>query len=460
VVNKKITRNQRLDNPVNDDKIWAVSRKFSLRLFLWPNLSHVMSTYTRKGKQTHCPSGLKRWLKDFTKKSPQDVILGSSVSEGKPGITIEYLRLKLITRKTTKRVVARGEGKKLRRRNFGRTRSEKIGSKLKQFRLGGNDLRLLDTIGGGDDIDLRNLKERGKRFGKRLIGYLNTRGKESLEAGRDSLSEARAEVTEEIRVIADIWRAEISKRGLVKGSKRAGRRTLKRGIRDVKRMLRSRKGRRRMISGVLPRTVSPNHPLSKKIRPAFEIKWIKSVLGIPLAGTTLVGAMMAPLSVLGKTNSEPIEIHRQVIEDKNQGQEGEFNGELTVSDQEEALVTKPAVGWPLPVIKITQGFNLAHPGLDLKAEIGDPVWAIESGKIAETNHWKWGYGNHVVIDHGSGRKTLYAHLSEIDVEVGDEVKTGRVIGKIGISGWSSGSHLHLEVIENGIRINPRRVLGI
>ena len=98
-----------------------------------------------------------------------------------------------------------------------------------------------------------------------------------------------------------------------------------------------------------------------------------------------------------------------------------------------------------------------HTGIDIRGEIGEPVHATAAGKITIAG-WDGGYGNMVEIDHGNGLATRYGHLSEIDVRVGDEVRIGQVIGRIGSTGRSTGPHLHYETRINGEPVNPQRFL--
>ena len=100
-----------------------------------------------------------------------------------------------------------------------------------------------------------------------------------------------------------------------------------------------------------------------------------------------------------------------------------------------------------------------HSGIDFRGPIGMPVHATAEGVVV-TAEYAGGYGNHVVIDHGYGHDTLYAHLSEIEVEVGDRVRRGALIGALGNTGRSSGPHLHYEVHRNGQAVNPRFYLQL
>jgi len=94
-----------------------------------------------------------------------------------------------------------------------------------------------------------------------------------------------------------------------------------------------------------------------------------------------------------------------------------------------------------------------HNGIDIGAPHGASVVAADSGTVI-TSRWCNSFGNFIVISHGGGRSTLYAHLSSRGVSVGDNVTRGQVIGRVGSTGVSTGPHLHFEVHENGVRINP------
>ncbi len=98
-----------------------------------------------------------------------------------------------------------------------------------------------------------------------------------------------------------------------------------------------------------------------------------------------------------------------------------------------------------------------HPGMDIDGERGDLVMAPGNGTVIKAG-WTGGYGNMIEIDHGSGITTRYGHLSKIDVEVGDSVTRGELIGYIGSTGRSTGPHLHFEFRLNDKSINPRHFL--
>lgn len=115
------------------------------------------------------------------------------------------------------------------------------------------------------------------------------------------------------------------------------------------------------------------------------------------------------------------------------------------------------LSWPLSNNKITSPYGTRsrgfHSGIDLVAKTGTPVYASAGGKVVLSS-WYYGYGNCIVVDHGNGLKTRYAHLSGFNVKVGDTVSRGQQIGRSGNTGNSTGPHLHFEVIVNGSTKNP------
>jgi murein DD-endopeptidase MepM/ murein hydrolase activator NlpD len=100
-----------------------------------------------------------------------------------------------------------------------------------------------------------------------------------------------------------------------------------------------------------------------------------------------------------------------------------------------------------------------HPGLDIVAPTGTPIFAAAGGRVIFAGP-KAGYGNAVDIDHGNGYVTRYGHASKIDVKVGQVVLPGEPIAEVGSTGRSTGPHLHFEVIVNGVQVNPAGYLAL
>jgi len=94
-----------------------------------------------------------------------------------------------------------------------------------------------------------------------------------------------------------------------------------------------------------------------------------------------------------------------------------------------------------------------HTGIDLRAAWGEPVAAAAAGRVIFAGPYG-GYGNAVIIDHGGGMSTLYAHLSSIAVGYGETVTAGQTIGRVGSTGLSTGPHLHFEVRIDGQPVDP------
>lgn len=105
-----------------------------------------------------------------------------------------------------------------------------------------------------------------------------------------------------------------------------------------------------------------------------------------------------------------------------------------------------------------RGYEM-HEGVDFAGPLGKPILATAEGVVVRADY-NGGYGNHVRIDHGYNYETLYAHMSDLEVEIGDRVKRGDIVGYLGSTGRSSGPHLHYGVYRNGQAVNPRYYLKL
>ncbi len=134
-------------------------------------------------------------------------------------------------------------------------------------------------------------------------------------------------------------------------------------------------------------------------------------------------------------------------------------------NQEQILATRPAIqpiankdltrtasgyGWRMHPIYRTMKF---HDGMDFTAPTGTDIYATGDGEVVQVGN-SGGYGNRVVVEHGFGYQTLYAHMSAFKVKVGEKVKRGQVIGLVGNTGLSTAPHLHYEVHKNGKAVSP------
>lgn len=134
--------------------------------------------------------------------------------------------------------------------------------------------------------------------------------------------------------------------------------------------------------------------------------------------------------------------------------------EINVNEQKEEII---ASSFPQPIILPHPGylstkFSHFHPGVDIAASLGMSIHPITQGIIEEVNIGFWGYGNHVVVSHPNGFKSLYGHMGKVLAKKGQEVTTDTLLGEVGMTGLSSGPHTHLEITRNGKYVNPQLIL--
>lgn len=131
--------------------------------------------------------------------------------------------------------------------------------------------------------------------------------------------------------------------------------------------------------------------------------------------------------------------------------------DLMFGDNAAIVATDVAFGWPLdgPITSYYgQRWGRMHSGIDIDGVSGAPVVASAPGTVVTAGYDDGGYGNVVVIDHGGGLSSLYAHLSEVDLAVGDVVAAGDLVGAVGCTGNCFGDHLHFEIRINGAPVDP------
>ena len=144
-----------------------------------------------------------------------------------------------------------------------------------------------------------------------------------------------------------------------------------------------------------------------------------------------------------------------------------ISGRDEVVDRLDYLARRPS-GLPVIDAEVTDTFGWRwspfgwgrefHDGIDFAKEYGAPVYATADGEVTHAGYLEGGYGNTVILEHGRGFTTLYAHLSEWNVTVGQQVSRGDVIGRVGSTGLSTGPHVHYEVHVNGEPVDPAHYL--
>lgn len=180
------------------------------------------------------------------------------------------------------------------------------------------------------------------------------------------------------------------------------------------------------------------NPVSRVMRRLAESNKFRQLFGANLAAFAVLTGTLAP-SISASSSQPETEI-------------------TTLSPPVIQIATKNSVRIPLDSFIITQGYHYFHQAIDLKEAIGAPIYPIMEGVVKEVIYGRFGYGQYVVIDHGSGFESLYAHLNKVVVKEGERVNQDTVIGTVGTSGRVTGAHLHLEVHDHGQPFNPLTIL--
>lgn len=107
---------------------------------------------------------------------------------------------------------------------------------------------------------------------------------------------------------------------------------------------------------------------------------------------------------------------------------------------------------------LSTNFSAYHPGIDIATGLGMPIRPITGGIVEEVNFGFLGYGNHVIVSHSGGFKSMYAHMGKIYVKKNQTLDAANLLGEVGMTGHTSGPHTHLEITYNGQFINPLTIL--
>jgi murein DD-endopeptidase MepM/ murein hydrolase activator NlpD len=179
-----------------------------------------------------------------------------------------------------------------------------------------------------------------------------------------------------------------------------------------------------------------SHPLSKFFRQTLEHRRARRIISV---GLTLLVMTFGQLSNLLAAKTQAVEV-------------------ALISQPENQLITLTTLEKPLPDGRLAQGFHGFHRGIDLLSPLGTPINPIADGVVTEVSFGRLGWGNTVVVTHENGLASRYAHMSQIKVKVNQNVSKSDTVGNIGLTGWTTGPHLHLEIYQNGRAIDPASVL--
>lgn len=182
------------------------------------------------------------------------------------------------------------------------------------------------------------------------------------------------------------------------------------------------------LKKIFPKT-RISHPVSALLRPLFENKRIWSIIG----GVLVLGCFGLGVSLYPPR--EPVRAFSQY--------------------RELELITEKLATNPVPdTIGMSQSYSVFHRGIDFRAPKGSAVFPMMNGEVIAVIGLGYGYGRHVIVDHGNGLTTLYAHLGRIFVEEGEKVVKDTKIAEVGLTGRTTGYHLHFEVREGVNAVNP------
>jgi murein DD-endopeptidase MepM/ murein hydrolase activator NlpD len=137
----------------------------------------------------------------------------------------------------------------------------------------------------------------------------------------------------------------------------------------------------------------------------------------------------------------------------------QVQADSAVIEAQTNLVTQKGMQYPVESVRINQNYGFFHPGVDFGGPKGTPIKPIMRGVVAYSGWDRSGYGNLVVLTHKNGFDSYYAHLSKIEVAIGQTVDMNTEIGEMGATGHATGPHLHLEIHQNGVSLNPLTVLS-
>lgn len=179
-----------------------------------------------------------------------------------------------------------------------------------------------------------------------------------------------------------------------------------------------------------------SHPISKVFTRAFENKKAKRFVGVGLTAFIMLFGVMGNILA---ANEVLMADQTLIMAPDNQ------------------VVTAVSLNKPFDGV-MGQGYHGFHRAIDILAPIGTDIRPIAKGKVVEVSLGRIGWGNTVVVEHEMGLKSRYAHMREIKVIEGEVIEGDYVLGTVGMTGWTTGPHLHLEIYQNGKAIDPQSVL--
>lgn len=187
---------------------------------------------------------------------------------------------------------------------------------------------------------------------------------------------------------------------------------------------------------------------SRILRVGFEKHFVRPLLGVQLfAGVFLIGPLASTLDNDVEFSYQGVGIS-EVVLNQNTPTNPQVASIKTMQNP-----TKEFIG-------VSTLFRSGHPGYDLRAPLGSAVYPVMGGIVKSIIHSSHGYGRHIWISHENGFESLYAHMGLISVEEGQIVDKTTKIGEVGLTGWTTGPHVHFELYHEGVPVNPGNYIDL
>lgn len=183
-----------------------------------------------------------------------------------------------------------------------------------------------------------------------------------------------------------------------------------------------------------PKRKSKSNPISKIFRRVLELKRTRQAVGVNLATALIILSLVQTPAIANGMI-------------QNNTEDSQLKAATPV------ITTQTTFREPVPGY-ISQSYSWHHPGIDIAGNDNSLIYPVAPGRVVEIENGRFGYGLNILVDHGDGIVSRYAHMQEVDVALNQEVTKDTVIGHVGSTGWSTGPHLHLEIYQNGRTTNP------
>ncbi len=194
-------------------------------------------------------------------------------------------------------------------------------------------------------------------------------------------------------------------------------------------------------------------------------KRIQIFLLIMCAVATMTTAAIFPRAAFAFTPAgDPIDTEEAFSEMDEQALGLSTQDSLYIPSTKSMKIMQTSSVFHLPVARedykgISTYFSSFHPGVDIRAKLYSKIHPVQYGKVIEIGYERGGYGKYIVIEHESGLQSLYAHLAEVQVKLGDEVKEDSTLGLVGLTGHTTGPHIHFEFHAQGKSVNPKKLIS-